>query len=381
MRSFLQNLALMLASILLALIGLEAACWTFAPPPKPGLPVNLMEVGPDGVWRITPNFQGIMDNRVDYTDAAVTSDAQGRRVVPAAPAQAPRRLLVLGDSQTFGHGISDGESWPNRLQERLIRRGAAVQVLNYAIPGTNIDQYKARADTLIPMLGPSDTVLVGVSWNDLITPLPELKDGVPPPPATQSMQVIEGHLVSNSGEDRDAIAARVKFYKWSGIVIPPFQGVKSALDALSQSSALVGLAYPHAKALYYRLRAQTPVAQLIGDGVPEGNFIWLAHMRDRIESKGGRMVVALLVERQFFEDEAYRVYSVNGRDYAPQDYMTHLAAPLCQIYRMQCLNVFPLLHDHQAEGLVFRLDGHFNAKGAALLGPWLADQVFPPAGN
>ena len=381
MKSVLQNLALMFASVLLGLIGLEAVCWTFAPPPKPGLPVNLMEVGPDGVWRITPDFHGVMDNRVDYRNAEVTSDSRGRRTVPAAPATAPRRLVVLGDSQTFGHGLGDSDSWPNRLQESLNRRGEAVQVLNYAVPGTNIDQYKERADTLLPMLGPSDTVLVGVSWNDLITPQPPLREGSPPPPATQTMQVVEGHLVSTTGESREAIAARVRFYKWSGIIVPPFQDLKSFLDALSQNSALVGLVYPHAKALYYRFRAETPVAGLIGQGVPEGNFIYLAYMRDRIEAKGARMVVALLVERQFFEDEAYRVYSVNGRDYAPQDYMNHLAEPLCLAYRIQCLNAFPLLHDHQGEGLVFRLDGHFNAKGAGLLGPWLADQVFPQSGK
>lgn len=57
--------------------------------------------------------------------------------------------------------------------------------------------------------------------------------------------------------------------------------------------------------------------------------------------------------------------------------MNHLAAPLCRAYGMECLNAFPLLHAHQGEGLVFRLDGRYTPRGTTLLGPWLADLVYP----
>lgn len=374
MKRLLQNLALTGVSILITLAVVEAGCRLIAPPAKPGLPEGMLEIGPHGYWRVAPNFHGAMNNNVDYINAEVSGDSAGRRVVPAAPAEAPRRLFVLGDSQTFGHGVSDRDSWPNRLQERLNRRGLAVKVLNYAIPGTNIGHYKTQADHLAAELTPADTVLVGVTWNDMITPDPPLNEGSRQPPP--DMRVVEGMLVS-AGADAESAAARVRFYKMTGIIVPPFQNLKSFLDGLSQNSALAGLIYPHAKAVYYRLRRTNPVLDLVERGVPQGNFLYLDAMRRRIEARGARMVVALLAERQFFEDEAYRVYSVGGRDYPTQDYLNYLAEPWCLAYGITCINVFPLLREHQGEALVFRLDGHFNPTGTALLGPWLADRLYP----
>jgi lysophospholipase L1-like esterase len=367
MRAFLINLTLALTSIILALAGLEALAWQIAPPPRPGLPQNMFEIGPGRVWRMAPNFQGEMNNRIDYRGAIATADGEGHRIVPAAPKTAPRRLLVIGDSQSFGHGLGDVQSWPNRLQERLNQRGMAVQVVNLAVPAINADQYQARIDLIADQITPADTVLIGLSWNDLITP----------PSENEAQKLVEGYLVNATDESQDTTKARVKFYDWSGIVVPPFQDMKSFLDALSQSSALVGLLYPRAKAVYYRLRDHSPVTDLVRQNVPEANFLYLKHIRDVTAAHGARLIVALLPERQFFEDEAYRVYSVGGRDFPTADYQAALALPLCGRFEMACVNTFPLLHDHQAEHLAFAVDGHFNDKGAALLGPWLADAVYP----
>jgi hypothetical protein len=68
----------------------------------------------------------------------VTTDADGRRVVPNAPAQAQRTLYVIGDSQVFGWGLSDDESIPARLQRQL---GEGWHVINLGVPGYGPFQY------------------------------------------------------------------------------------------------------------------------------------------------------------------------------------------------------------------------------------------------
>lgn len=68
----------------------------------------------------------------------VTTDADGRRVVPNAPAQAQRTLYVIGDSQVFGWGLSDDESIPARLQQQL---GDGWHVINLGVPGYGPFQY------------------------------------------------------------------------------------------------------------------------------------------------------------------------------------------------------------------------------------------------
>ncbi|KIL98965.1 hypothetical protein CCC_02415 [Paramagnetospirillum magnetotacticum MS-1] len=367
MRNLAGNLLLTLVSCLTFLVVAELVAWQFNPPPSPGLPVDMFQGGPGGVWIMTPDFRGVMDNRVDFTNVPAAADSSGARIVPAAPAEAPRRLLVIGDSQTFGHGLSDEDSWPNRLQENLNRRDQAVKVSNLAIPAINIDQYLARVRVLAPSLGANDTILIGMSWNDLITP----------PSDQESNRIVAGHLVSvGTGDSETAIQARVRIYDFTGIRVPRFQNLKTFLDTLSQESALVSTLYPRAKAIYYRLRDHSPVADLVKAGVPEANFLMMRQIAELIAPTGARLVVVLLPERMFFEDGPFAVYSVNGRDFPTPDYQAALALPLCKDAAITCLNAFPLLHDHHREGLVFPVDGHFNAKGAVLIGDWLASELY-----
>lgn len=367
LRNLAGNIMLTLVSSLVFLGAAEIVAWQFNPPARPGLPADMFQVAPGNVWTMTPNFRGVMDNRVDYVNVAANADSSGARVVPAVPAEAPLRLLVIGDSQTFGHGLSDQDSWPNRLQEELNRRDRKVKVSNLAVPAINIDQYLARVRLLAPTLSPSDTVLIGMSWNDLITP----------PSDEDSNRLVAGHLVAAKVADSDAnIKTRVRIYDFTGIMVPRFQSLKTFLDTMSQNSALIATLYPRAKAIYYRLRNHSPVGELVKAGVPEANFLMMRQISELIAPSGARLVVALLPERIFFEDGAFAVYSVGGRDFPTQDYQAALALPLCQASGITCLNAFPLLHDHHREGVVFPVDGHFNARGAALIGPWLAGELY-----
>jgi len=54
------------------------------------------------------------------------------------------RVLVLGDSQTFGHGIKDlKDTWVKKLEAKLQKEGrnASIEVLNISGPGWNSDTY------------------------------------------------------------------------------------------------------------------------------------------------------------------------------------------------------------------------------------------------
>lgn len=367
MKRFVANALLGLTSVLLFLILCEGLLWLVNPPPRPGLPSGMFALGSRGEWIMTPDWHGTMDNRVDFRDKAAHADSQGRRVVPAAPEQADRHLYVIGDSQSFGHGLSDQESWPNRLQEAFNKRNLSIKVVNLAIPAINIDQYRLKMQILAPHVRPGDQVVVGVSWNDLTTP----QDMAP------VMRIIEGQLVTaKPGElSEQAAEARVKVFQATGVVIPQFNDLKMMLEGLSNISALVHTLYPRAKAVYYRWRSDRPLQALIADNVPESNFWLLADGIAALRSAGAETTVMLLPDRIFFEDEAWRIYSVNGRDLPVQNYMGHVAQPLCQKFTLTCLDSFGLLHANQNLPVAYRTDGHYNPDGARLLGEWLADRL------
>jgi len=77
------------------------------------------------------------------------------------------RILALGDSQTFGIGVGEGESWPAILGEALARGGERrrVEVMNCAVAGYDAEQEEASLETRWLDYEP-DLVLLGYFVND-----------------------------------------------------------------------------------------------------------------------------------------------------------------------------------------------------------------------
>jgi len=79
------------------------------------------------------------------------------------------RILVLGDSVTFGHGAISENTYPAILERRLRDWRADVdwQVWNAAVPGYNTSQELAQLLEVGPAVKP-DLVIVGFYPNDLV---------------------------------------------------------------------------------------------------------------------------------------------------------------------------------------------------------------------
>jgi len=114
-----------------------------------GLTLNWYVPGAQGVTGSVPvriNNLGLRDER-DY---------------PQTPPADCLRVLVLGDSMTFGKGVREQESWPAILEERLLQNHPkrCIEVLNSGIPNTNFHiqwlHFLERWRSLQP-----DLVLVG----------------------------------------------------------------------------------------------------------------------------------------------------------------------------------------------------------------------------
>lgn len=377
-KRFLVNLALAVGSIAALVVALEVI-FRFVRPPAGAYPFQPGMVVLDGnAWVLAAGFRGVMDNGVDFRGKVVTVDAAGARITPASVGIAApgRKVLVFGDSETFGQGLSDDETWPNRLQQRLSADGLGdIAVRNLGVPGINVDQYAARLQRLAPSLRPGDAVVVGMSWNDLMAPGGE----------TQAMQVVDGYLVRRSA-DADSRAAewRIRLYQRTGFVMPQIEDLKGFLIGLADNSALASYLLPHARALYYRLRPiRNPYQPFLDAEIPRKNFWLLEGMRADAKWHGASFLVVLLPFRIFFEDATWRLYSRDGQIMAPQNYMAALALPLCAEFRISCVDTFPILHRHQKEGMAFAQDGHYTAKAATLIAaevaPALADLMREPA--
>ena len=63
------------------------------------------------------------------------------------------RILAVGDSVTFGWGVSDEQSWPALLEARLAATGVPVEVINAGVPAASLDCMAAWLTTIAPGLG------------------------------------------------------------------------------------------------------------------------------------------------------------------------------------------------------------------------------------
>ncbi len=91
------------------------------------------------------------------------------------------RVVVLGDSVTWGQGVDAEKGFVNQLGVLLNERRGPYEVWNSGVVGTNIHNHKARYARLAPILRPDATVVV-LLYNDLrpeadrfrVTPLGKL---------------------------------------------------------------------------------------------------------------------------------------------------------------------------------------------------------------
>ena len=78
------------------------------------LPAELLSHA-QAVFDAHPGFDGVIDNRAEFTGKRIWVDAHGRRIVTAASQTLPTatQFHFLGDSRTFGNGLKDDDIWLN----------------------------------------------------------------------------------------------------------------------------------------------------------------------------------------------------------------------------------------------------------------------------
>lgn len=116
------------------------------------------------MWRLRPGYSGPSAPHPGSGMASVGED--GFRVVPGSGEPAGARVLTVGDSFTFGWGVSDGETYPAQLQSVLDGRAPGrYAVVNAGYPGCTSYQAGRSLRGWLEGVDPA-VVLVMVGRND-----------------------------------------------------------------------------------------------------------------------------------------------------------------------------------------------------------------------
>lgn len=89
----------------------------------------------------------------------------------ALPAEAPKRILVVGDSLSAEYGLQRGSGWVALLSQRLIREHPDVSVVNASISGDTTAGGLARMPSSLHRVKPS-LVIIELGGNDALRGLP-----------------------------------------------------------------------------------------------------------------------------------------------------------------------------------------------------------------
>jgi lysophospholipase L1-like esterase len=140
---------------------------------------NLVRLPAPGVFELKPHATGTFPGGVDATRTfPYRTNAQGLRDRDRpAKAAGSTRVLVIGDSYTFGYAVAEDEAFPQVTERLLQQRGhPAVEVLNAGIPDYNSRQERQLLDKLMPVYAP-DAVVLAYVLNDA-----EPSTALPTPP-------------------------------------------------------------------------------------------------------------------------------------------------------------------------------------------------------
>jgi lysophospholipase L1-like esterase len=166
-RRVLGTLALVLGSLLVALVVFEVG-YRLAHVHVGTVQINRATVrkiaNPRLRFELRPG--GVAKSEVEYR---INADGRRGPEVTVEKPEGVRRVAVLGDSITFGYWVAEEDAFPRQLEAMLneVRgEGPRVEVLNFGVPGYNLDQeietLRSKALAFAP-----DVVVVAFCLNDL----------------------------------------------------------------------------------------------------------------------------------------------------------------------------------------------------------------------
>jgi lysophospholipase L1-like esterase len=113
----------------------------------------------DLFWRLRPNQ--VVTSRF-FEGKTYRINSQGLRGEEVSPVKVKKRILALGNSCTFGWGVTYEQTYAEQL-ERLM--GGEYEVINAGIPGYTSLQARRFFEKKLSHLEP-DIVLIMFAWND-----------------------------------------------------------------------------------------------------------------------------------------------------------------------------------------------------------------------
>ena len=336
----LQRSALLIGTLVVFVLVAETVVRIAVPRPLPpqeflrGFVLKDMYVSDEKAgYRPTPNFKGRIERLGFVTEFSTNS--LGMRAPEVGPKRGPR-ILVFGDSFTWGWGVNQGEEWVSVLDREL---GEAAEALNCGVNGYGTEGELGFLERIGRSLAP-DLVLVGFFTNDYTDNLIS---------APSMYTVRNGYLFDQFSHD---------FYR------------KNVIARESHLYRLFGLAWENVRVKYLEGVPNAHPARQFTEGDFERGCdlseTYLLAMRDRARSMGAAFGVVWL------PSDAYALSHGPSEDARLSvDLQSRIAAA-----GIPSIDLLPFITgEANTLDLYLPNDGHFSLRGNAIAGRAIAKWI------
>lgn len=408
MKRYIANSILLFASLLICAIGVELVARKFVELPSPyPAPPGTIVFDKKGFWAMEPNRNFLVNNSADIINKSIQILSNSARHTPCGynTTANAKKIFLIGDSQTFGWGLSNNETWANHLQCMLSKvANNPPKVINLGVPGTQVDQYIARGFAQVaPAVNTGDIVIISITWNDLVGFFQSptwianylRKVGLKQIPTNSQdlkvTRITHTSIIKSNLSVRKKIPVqfeprkpnwilnpptwRYKFYKNYGFFVPSVNSFGAIHRSLLLISAAYRFAESRARIIYYRIRPSNSLFDKVPHGSYQGNFLALKALSYQLEKYGAKVLIQLLPNKLFFDDYYYASYSKNGVVFPARNYMSYIASPFCKSLELKCVDRFYDLKTSTRDEHNLVYDGHYNEIAAAKIGQALAKDI------
>ena len=303
-------------------------------------------------WRPRPNLS-VRSNRFDAT---FTTNSRGLRdgEHPLERSPGVRRIVVLGDSFTWGWGVNNNQAFPQILESRLPR----TEIVNLGVSAFGLRQ-EFDYLKLEGLLYQPDIVILALCQNDIY------RDGQSPQEKFRAMAAPRQKRAASgfTGPLKAWLSERVALYRLVQQAINTSPSLVKTLVVLGLKEELLGFEGLDPN-LMPAMRNYPPRLQSSFDATEAE----LLEVRDWLAQRKIRLILALIPALQAVEPRAFR-HSIAYTVFAPDDFELDKPYRNLEAFAhangIEVINAYPALKRRAEAGasLYLRNDVHFNAAG------------------
>lgn len=309
------------------------------------------------IHALSPGYSGVLRSG-EYTTHVALNERGFRG--PSWRAEARRRVLVLGDSFTFGYGVEYEQAYPAVTERMLAQAGCSAAVFNAGVPGYGTMQEWELARRLIPRTMPQAVVLGFTVGSDLTD---NLEQGLRP---ESGYEVRNGFLVQKGTPAGTPLPLKAWFQEHSHLYV--------LLQRARVRAALRGARGPRNRRACEHFMAAEPCGDLAKawDLTVES----LRGIDAACEEAGAHLVVLIIPHPVQVDEELWRRERARfGGEELDRFGVNRTVAALCEALEARCVDPLSRLREGPPRRLFYRLDRHLTVEGHGRVAEALAAEL------